>query len=410
MKVKQKQNEFNMIKLLVIICFMVGLIFLVTNSTKILKNPVDLFVVSNGSLSYEESAIGYILRDEVVLQGENYKNGMVQIISDNQRAAKGEPVFRYYSNGEEKILEEISKLDEEINSILETNGVTLFSSDILSLEKQIESKINDMYDLNDIQKIQENKKEIEAYISKKAKITGETIKTDPYVTSLSEKRNNLESELENGSEIMYAPIAGTVSYRVDELENILHVSDYEYLSKELLDSFELKVGSAIPLNPEKGKIVNNLKCYIATYIDSEKGMEAKLNDIVSLRFSNLDEISAKIIYIKDENENSRIIVFEITKDVEDLIEYRKVSFDIIWWKYSGWKISNSAIIEENDKTYIEKNNAGYKEKILVKVLRQNDTYSIVENYTDYELQEMGYTEEEISNMEKIKLYDEIILH
>ena len=410
MKVKQKQNEFNMIKLLVIICFMVSLIFLVTNSTKILKNPVDLFVVSNGSLSYEEFATGYILRDEVVLQGENYKNGMVQIISDNQRAAKGEPVFRYYSNGEEKILEEISKLDEEINSILETNGVTLFSSDILSLEKQIESKISDMYNLNDIQKIQENKKEIEAYISKKAKITGETLKTDPYVTSLNEKRNTLESELENGSEIMYAPIAGTVSYRVDELENILHVTDYEYLSKELLDSFDLKVGSAIPLNSEKGKIVNNLKCYIATYINSEKGMEAKLNDIVSLRFSNLDEIPAKIIYIKEENENSRIIVFEITKDVENLIEYRKVSFDIIWWKYSGWKISNSAIIEENDKTYIEKNNAGYKEKILVKVLRQNDTYSIVENYTDYELQELGYTEEEISNMEKIKLYDEIILH
>ena len=233
MKVKQKQNEFNMIKLLVIICFMVSLIFLVTNSTKILKNPVDLFVVSNGSLSYEEFATGYILRDEVVLQGENYKNGMVQIISDNQRAAKGEPVFRYYSNGEEKILEEISKLDEEINSILETNGVTLFSSDILSLEKQIESKISDMYNLNDIQKIQENKKEIEAYISKKAKITGETLKTDPYVTSLNEKRNTLESELENGSEIMYAPIAGTVSYRVDELENILHVTDYEYLSTSL---------------------------------------------------------------------------------------------------------------------------------------------------------------------------------
>ena len=66
---------------------MVGLIFLVTNSTKILKNPVDLFVVSNGSLSYEEFATGYILRDEVVLQGENYKNG--NYILNLQRALVG---------------------------------------------------------------------------------------------------------------------------------------------------------------------------------------------------------------------------------------------------------------------------------------------------------------------------------
>ena len=410
MKKKQKQYQFNTLKFFLIICFMIGLIFLVTNSTKILKKPVNLFVVSNGSLSYEESVTGYILRDETVLRGENYKNGMVQIISDNQRAAKGEAVFRYYSNGEEKILEEIAKLDKEINSILENNGVTLFSSDVLSLEKQIENKIDDMCGLNDIQKIQESKKEIESYILKKAKITGETLKSDPYVASLNEKRNTLESELENGSEIIYSPTAGTVSYRVDGLEDILHVSDFDYLSSDLLNSFDLKIGSPIPSSIEEGKIVNNIKCYIALSMSSEKSSEAQINDKVLLRFSNSDEISGKIVYIKEENDDSRIIVFEITKDVENLIEYRKISFDVIWWKYSGLKISNSAIIEEDDKTYVEKNNAGYKDRVLIKVLRQNDTYSIVENYTDEELRELGYSDEEILDRDKIKLYDEILLH
>ena len=104
------------------------------------------------------------------------------------------------------------------------------------------------------------------------------------------------------------------------------------------------------------------------------------------------------------------MVFKVDKDIAELLEYRKISLDIIWWKYTGLKVSNNALIEENDKIYVERDRAGYIDKILVKVLRQNDTYSIVENYEDDELRELGYSEDEISEMNKIKLYDEVLLH
>ena len=103
-------------------------------------------------------------------------------------------------------------------------------------------------------------------------------------------------------------------------------------------------------------------------------------------------------------------MFKIEENVSELLTYRKISFDVIWWKYTGWKISNSCIVEEKGQTYVESNIAGFVEKIPIKVLRQNDTYSIVENYTEKELEELGYTEYEIDKMDKIKLYDEIILH
>ena len=406
---KEIQEGPNKVKIVITVIFMIFFIALVTNGTKILKKPTDVFVVANGSLSYEESTEGYIIRDEVVLQGENYKNGMVQVLSDGERAAKDEIVFRYYSNSEDTILEEITKLDEEISEIIESSGMTLISSDISSLEKQIEATIDSMYNLNNLQTIQENKNKIEAYISKKAQITGTLSPDDSYVKTLTDKRNALEKELENGSEIMHAPVSGMASYRVDGLESILLANDFEYLNSELLNGFDLKVGAVVPLSSEKGKIVNNFECYIATSINTEKAMIAKVGDQVTLRLSNSDEIDAEIIFIKEED-NNRILVFKIEQDVTDLLEYRKISFDIIWWKYSGWKISNSCIIEENDLIYVERNTTGYTEKILVKVLRQNDTYSIVENYTEEELQELGYTEDEISEMSKIKLYDEIILH
>ncbi len=409
MKDKQ-QAVINRIKVIGIMVFMILLIFLVTNSTKILKNPTDIFIVANGSLSYEEPTEGYVIREETVLQGENHKNGMVPIVSDNQRAAKGEAIFRYYSNGEEAIVKQIEHLDEEINIALENSGALLPTSDIVSLEKQIENVVNSMYDLNDMEKIQEHKKEIDAYISKKTKIKGALSPSDSYVKTLTSQREALEAELEEGSEIIYAPISGMVSYRVDGLEEVLGIENFDYLSSDLLKGFNLKVGSTIPPNEEKGKLVNNFHCYIATIMNSERASVANVGDTVTIRLSTANEVDTNIVYIKEEDDGNRIIVFEIEKDVADLIAYRKISFDIIWWKYSGWKISNAAIIEEDDKTYVERNKAGYAEKILVKVLRQNDTFSIVNNYTDEELLEMGYTEEEIAERNSLKLYDEIILH
>lgn len=406
---KEVQEETNKVKVIVTIIFMIFFIFLVTNSTKILKKPTDVFVVANGSLSYEEPAEGYVIRDEVVMQGENYKNGMVKVLSDGERAAKSEIVFRYYSSSEESILKQIAELDEEISEILQNTGATLVSSEIASIENQIESTIDSMYNLNYLQKIYENKNKIDAYISKKAQYTGMLSPSNSYVKTLTDKRDSLEKELENGSEIMYAPVSGMASYRVDGLETILIPNNFDYLNSELLNGFNLKVGAVVPLSSEKGKIVNNFECYIAASIDSEKASLAKVGDKVFLRLSNSDEISAEIVYVKEEN-NSTILVFKIKENVTELLEYRKISFDVIWWKYTGWKISNSCIIEEKGQSYVESNITGYVERIPIKVLRQNDTYSIVENYTEEELSELGYTKEEINKMEKIKLYDEIILH
>lgn len=411
---KEDQKKVSAIKILITIIFMIFFIVLVTNSTHILQNQLDFSIVTKGSLYYEETTEGYIIRDEIVLQGENYKNGMVQILSDGERAAKGERIFRYYSNSEENILDEIQKLDEEINELIDPTGLSGLSSvatDISSLEKQIETTIDNMYNLNYLQDISENKNKIDAYISKKTQITGNASPEDSYVKTLVNRRNELENALDNGSEIITAPVSGITSYRVDELEEILKVNnkDFSYLTTELLDSFELKVGATVPLSSEKGKIVNNFKCYIATPISTEKSMAAAVGDKVTLRLSTSEEISAQIVYIKEE-ENSRIIVFEFDENIDKLLEYRKISFDIVWWKYTGLKVSNSALIEDDDKVYVERSKAGYTEKILVKVLRQNDTYSIVENYEDEELQELGYTDDEISKMGKINVYDEIVLH
>ena len=405
----KKNDKFDKIKAILTVLIIIIVVILTTHSTKIFKNSISSFTLEKGSISYEESTDGYLIRDEEILAGEDIDNGLTQIISEGERVSKGGNVFRYYSNEEEKLVEEISELDKQINEAVEESGLQILSSDIINLENEIEVQAKKMYNLNEIQKIQEYKKKLEELIIKKAKISGEASPEGSYVKELVNKRNSLENELNNSSEIVKATKPGIVSYRVDGLEEILKIDDFSYLNKKLLDDFELKVGTVIPQSSEKGKIINNYRCFIAVYMETEKALAAKPGDEVYLRLANNDKIKSKIANVLDDNKG-KIIVFEISSEVEKLIEYRKISLDIIWWEYNGFKVSNEAIITENDKNYILRNKAGYTEKILIKIERQNDNYSIVRNYKDDELLALGYEQKEIDEMYDLKLYDEIVLN
>ncbi len=49
-------------------------------------------------------------------------------------------------------------------------------------------------------------------------------------------------------------------------------------------------------------------------------------------------------------------------------------------------------------------------KILVKIKKEGEKYSIVETYSTEELKELGFSNEQIVRYKKISLYDEIMLN
>ena len=270
------------------------------------------------------------------------------------------------------------------------------------------------FELNDLQKIKEYKKDLNSYITKKAKIAGELSPSGSYLKSLIEERSKYENELNSGSEYITAPKSGIVSYRVDGLEETLTTNNLGALSKKMLEDLNLKTGQIVSTNEESGKIIDNFYCYIATILDDNTIQEeqVEVGDTVKIRLSNSKEIDAEIIYISKESNKEDLVVFKVEKYVEELINYRKISFDIIWWSVSGLKISNEAIKydEEKDLSYIIRKRVGYTDKIYIKILKQSDKYSIIKNYDDSkELTEKGVSESEIKNRKKISMYDEIQL-
>ena len=408
----------------VTIDYIIGLAILeyfVYSIIQLIKQPTDVFVIENGSLSQEENAVGYVIRDETVVQGNNYKNGMIQIKAEGERVAKGDSIFRYYSNNEETLTKKIQELDIKIQEAMESeNQTNLFSSDMKVLESQIQQQLIELAQLKDVQKIEEYKKDINNKILRKAKIAGELSPSGSYIRKLIEERSSYENSLNSGAEYVTAPESGIVSYRVDGLEEVLTPESFSTLNKKFLEDLNLRTGEIVATSEESGKIINNFEAYIATNLESQKAKEAVVGDKVTLRLSNSEEIPAEIAYIIEED-NSKLIIFKVSNGLDLLANYRKITFDVIWWSYSGLKVPNDALIKETAKEgsklagqdiyYIVRNRMGYTDKILVKVLKQNESYSIITNYTSEELKEdLGYSDEEISSAKNIVLHDEILIN
>lgn len=406
---KEKQNTNNSKTIIIGIAVLLIALYAVSAVFNLIKNPSKTYRISEGTLSKEETQIGYIVRDEMVVSGTSQGKNIIKIKQEGERVAKGDTMFRYSSNKEEELEQKISDLDKKIQEALVDSDST-FSSDKKLLESQIENELNNIYQKNNEQKIQEYKKNINSYITKKAKIAGDLSPSGSYLKKLIDERTEYEKQLENEAEYVTAPTSGMVSYQIDGLENVLVPNNFANLNKEFLENLNLKTGQTIASSENGDKIINNYSCYIIFNSNSDEAKNAKANDKITIRIKNANEVNAIIKNIIEEADGSKTIALEIEQNVEQLIEYRKISFDIIWWEAKGFKIPNSTIKEKDGISYVVRNRNGYLNDMPVKILKQNDGYSIVTSYSRSELINLGLSSDEISDLKTITLYDQIELN
>lgn len=410
-KQAKKKKKINNKKVIAIsIIFLILASYLIYVIYLLIKQPTNIFTIEEGNLYKEETDVGYVIRDETVVRGENYKNGMEQIITEGERAAVNENIFRYYSTNEESLKSKIAELDTKIQDAMAESTALSNGSDMKLLEDQIDKQIENINKITDMSQLEEEKKEIDNLVTRKARTAGEASPQGSYLRQLIDERKQYESELNSGAEYVKAPMSGIVSYRVDGLEEVLTPDNFSSLSKEYLESLNLSTGKIVATNSEAGKVIDNFYCYIATITSSEGAKQAEVGDDVEVRLSNNVEVDAEITNIIKEDDGDIILILKLTEQIEELINYRKITFDLIWWNETGLKVPNQAIVNENDLNYVVRNRAGYLSKILVKVERQGDNYSIIDSYTTEELKELGLSEEEIVNYKRISLYDEVLIN
>lgn len=394
-------------KLIMNIIFIVVSLYIIYAVYLIIKTPTDTITVENGTLTSEESSTGYIIRDETIVKGKNYKNGINQIILEGEKAAKNQTIFRYYGKEEIKLQNKIDEVNEKIQKALEKENL-FASSDIKNLDNQIDSKLQDLKTINDVKNLSEYKKQLSEIMLKKATIVGENSKSGSYIKELIKKREKYEKQLIEGSEYIVAPKSGIVSYRVDGLENVLKTDGFEELNEEKLNELDVKTGQIVSSSSEEGKVINNFNTYIATILDSLPAKQAETGKNVLITLASGEEVNATIYYTKVQENGKVLIVFKVNTLTDELRSYRKISFNITWWSFAGIKVPNDAIIEdENHSKYVLRKNSAGTTKCYVKILKTNEKYSIISSYSVEDLTALGI---DINTYKGINVFDTIMLY
>ena len=221
-KEKRKINK----KYITLLIFIVTSIYICYTIFLLIKQPTDTFTIEEGEVYQEETDIGYIIRDEQIIKGENYANGMEKIKTEGEKTAKGESIFRYYSKNEDKLKEQISELDVKIQDVM-ASETGAYTSDMKIIEEQIDEKVAEIRNTVDVSKLEEDKKEVSELVTKKAKIAGDLSPKGSFLNQLIAERSNYENELNSGAEYIKAEESGIVSYRVDGLEDKLTHNNFE---------------------------------------------------------------------------------------------------------------------------------------------------------------------------------------
>ena len=400
----KKQNSKNALIFIVSVALA---IIIIAWFIRVANSSAETMIITDGTISQTETLTGYYVREEKVVSSDKNKNGMQQIVTEGQKVAANESIFRYYSESENDNKAKINEIDEKIQKLVETSDIGLYNSDLRLIDSQMLDSLKNISTYNSIQNIKELKSTIKVLENKKAEIVASSTTNDSEISKLISERKTLEKQRDADSTYIKAPISGILSYRIDGLEDQLKLSDIKNYNNEYLENLNLDAGKIIPTSTTEGKIVNNFECYVITNSSSEEAKKAKVRDRVQITIPTGRTIDARVANIIEEQNGSRTIAIKFSDNIDEVTSYRKVSFDVIWWNSTGYKVKNSGIIEENNLHYVIRNRQGHLKKVLVKIKKQTDTYSIVKNYSASELKELNYDKKALTSL---MLNDEILLN
>ena len=403
---KAKGSFTQVIAIILVTIFLAYILFRSIFSL-ITKNE-STYIVRYGNISKEEALSGLVIREEnVVSLPEDVGSVSLQkIITEGKRIAEGENVYKFYTNDETDINKQINDLNTQIQNEIANSDEKLVSIDTKLYDEQISSILKKISLPNDVQTIEEYKKNLDDLMSKKAQEMGKISSKDSKLKELVNQKTELEKQLDSASKYIKSERSGIVSYRIDGLEDKLKSNDLSIYTEKYINELGLTNGQIVSTVENKGKIVNNFVSYIAVTSKSEEAQNAKLKQKVYVELPNGKVINARIVQINSNSEKSKTIIIKINQGIEDLLIYRKVNFNIIWWNDNGFKIPNSALIEENGLHYVIKTRNGYSNLILVKLDNQSDYYSIVSNYSISEIKELTNVLENANT--SLTLYDQIL--
>ncbi|MBQ6884974.1 MAG: hypothetical protein IJN56_04465 [Clostridia bacterium] len=341
---------------------------------------------------------GIVIREEKTITS-NHSGAMHFVLSSGERVAKNGVIANIYSNADTSVkVNRIEQLKQRIADIEEMQGYNdVEAADISLVNNKVNGSLNAMIRgvaTGDFSSFEADSAELLTNISRRQMITGEQ-------TDFSVRLNELKAELDGLNASLPQPVgnittdvSGYFVSSVDGYESVLSCDNIDNVTPEYID--QLKPESIS--NTAVGKIVSGYTWYIAAKVDISESLKYKVGDKLTLKttIKSTPELYVKLEKINtSENTDTAVMIFSCQQMNSELASIRKGALTIINSTYSGLRIPTKSLRVQEGKTGVYIRSGMMVKFVEVKVIYRTDEYIICE--------------QEISNDQVLRLYDDVVV-
>ncbi len=331
---------------------------------------------------------GLIVRDEHVFYATG--TGTVYFgISEGERVSKDTLISKIYSGTvSEDVLKELSTIDKKIaRAVEEENKSTLYSSDSNSVDSEIKTRLDSIYEYAqnmDTAKISEYKTAINNLRSANDD-SGVTL------TELREKKNELEASIGYEAQDIYTDISGVFSTYLDGLESVLEPDRIEQYTPSYISGLQVKEQEKAAADPSVAvgdpicKVVNNHLWYTVSVVNTADLAECKEGMSIKLRFKNMAdaEVDGVVEYISEpDSVGNALVMIRCSTYLDSAFAYRNADIDMIFKSYTGYNVPVYAIRTKEDGSHMvigESGTSRFNCDVDVLYTNTDDGYAIVQS-------------------------------
>lgn len=348
-------------------------------------------MVFSGSMENTSKHMGIIIRSEQKID-TNLSGTISAKVADGTLVPAGKLIASVVNeNADSEVQANLAKINKRIEELESAKKVSdNFTDDVYKLDSKISEKVASLVyytNIGDNKKITETKAEISALYDKKNRVdsSGAATKTD--LENLTAQKNELEAQLAEFEQNVYAPTPGVFISHTDGYEDVLSVDN----AKDLKYSDFKNIAETLKKNEEKGgeekneiKLIDNYMWCVALAADKDRCADFEVGEEVFIRINDDSRnIKGNIMSISDDKGSNHVIVVSTTAYDADSYMQRSVDVELIKNIYSGLKVPVSALTKKDgvDGVYVVNDNT---EKFkTVEIIYKDEKYAIVkENNAD----------------------------
>lgn len=401
----EKMVNFLKSNVRIIIVIMIILIFFTFYISKYEFRKKTTYMVVNGDIENSVESNLYLIKKESLIDYDNTQP-ITAIVDQGKRASKYEPIATYQNDSYEDYKNQIADIDKQIQTLVKDLPIT-YSADITNINEKILKYSKEVQKTTSYLKIQEYKTKLDELAYKKITILANSSPDSSAIRDFVNKRENLVALSKSSDNTIWTSVSGIVTYKIDGLENLY---PYDKTTEYDIDDFE-KLISAYDTNTNSEfgiKIIDNFEAYFL--VKTKKGQNdeyIKEGKSYKIRISDLENLTLKAKLIKNiSNDEYNYSLFEMHNEIDSMIDYRKLSCEVVWNTISGMAVPLNAIYTDDEKQYnyvLMVYGTDYV-RVPINILTKSDSIALVENVAKDKFEKYG-----LDSSFKLELYDELII-